>query len=238
MLSSRFFFFLSAILAAVALSTGAMLAGSPTVAILAVALAGLWLSPELLPASGWRDRLRSGWVSNACLGTFTLFALWLELVDQPWPLAVGVLAAALAAWDLFAFRRRVYWQERALGGAVLRAYHAPGARMADGNTPEPGAAYPLAYPESDTPAGAAGEEDETQLPAQAAVVASAAANAALERSHLRALGAVILAGVGCAALLYLLAGAVELRLGLAAALGLGLGLVIALIVLVRVVNRS
>jgi hypothetical protein len=48
---------------------------------------------------------------------------------------------------------------------------------------------------------------------------------------------VILAGVGCAALLYLLAGAVELRLGLAAALGLGLGLVMALIVLVRLLNK-
>ena len=72
----------------------------------------------------------------------------------------------------------------------------------------------------------------------AAEAATEAESVALDRAHLRALGSVTGAGAISAVLLYLIAGVINLRVGLGSGLGLSLLLSIALILLMRMMARS
>jgi hypothetical protein len=99
------------------------LAGATGVAILAVLIGLLWTLPDLFPGERKLAWLRQTWLSNLwfiLLGLASIGILWIQ---RPWPVAVLVLILSLAAWDLHAFRQRVYPAERVGGATVLRAYH-------------------------------------------------------------------------------------------------------------------
>jgi len=234
MWNSRNIFIGCALLAGGGLASALLLNGYAAPALLAAGTGLIWALAELSSDRNGLDLLRRSWLSNTCLALIAIGAIWLELIDEPWWLALAVLIVGLAAWDLFAFRRRVFWQQRAGGGAVLRAYRASGNGLPVGQGIASQAAYPLAYPESQSESASV-EEVDGPLAAQAAAMAE---SAALDRAHLRALGSVIGAGAISAALLYLIAGVINLRVGLGSGLGLSLLLSIALILLVRMMARS
>ena len=233
MWNSRNIFIACALVAGSGLAGALLLSGYIAAALIAAAAGLVWALAELLAERAGMDWLRQSWLSNTCLALIALGGVWLELIGEPWWLALAILIAGLAAWDLFAFRRRVFWQQRSKGGAVLRAYRAGGNGLPAGQGIASQAAYPLAYPESQNETG----EVETDTP-MAAEAATEAESVALDRAHLRALGSVTGAGAISAVLLYLIAGVINLRVGLGSGLGLSLLLSIALILLMRMMARS
>lgn len=199
-------------------------------AALAALLAGLaWALPELSFFQKAAARQRQGWLkdarwlSNLCFGLTALLAALCVLVGYAWWLALALLAAALAAWDLFAFRQRVFAGRQESSRTVLRAYRRanPVATSAPETGPEP-----------------VGEAlDESAMSPEGALQAMQAERLAFEAAHLRMLGWVILGGLAGAGLIYTAAGWLRFPSGLSLALALSLGLVILLIGLARVFTK-
>jgi hypothetical protein len=183
------------------------LAGDWTAASLALAVGLLWALPELLPAQKRLAWLGKDWLSNTWFGLLALGAVGVSLSGWRWWFAFGIVAMALAAWDLQAFRRRTLSGHAAGEQTRLRAYHnARAGRAVLESQNNPGAS--------------------TQ-----------AESAAFERAHLRALGWVWLVGVVGTALLYELASLLRFQAELGLALGLSLALVVGLILLARLLAR-
>lgn len=206
---SRIFFLTSVLLGAGGLAVLFGLAGVWSVAGFALAVGLAWALPDVLPGQRKVAWLRQGWLSNSCFVSLSLVAVGLLWLGRPWWLAMAFLSFILAAWDLQAFRLRVYPAEKVGGLTVLRAYHS-GIPVAPGQVQ---GEFPSASP-------------------------AQAENAAFERAHLRALGLVTLASAGGALLLYLIAGLIRFQVGLGLAFGLTLALVLGLIFLARLVLRQ
>lgn len=218
-MNSRALFLVCVGLASLGVAAPLWQRGALDLAALALVAGLAWATPALLasppPAQGLRQALDAAWLNSAWFGLFALAAMlmaWLEAGS--WPLALLVVCASLAAWDLGAFRRRL---AGAPGPATrLRSYQLFPERQAP---PPPSPASP--------PEGAA----------EAGMAAQALERAALERAHLRALGLASLAGIGISLAGYLLVGWLGFQAGLALMLVLGVALAAGLVALARLVGR-
>lgn len=191
-------------------------------AVLAVLIGAAWALPELLASSRHLGFLRSGWLGGLCFGSIILLAVGWIFAGGGWQLGLIAISAGLAAWDLGAFRRRVFG-DAAEQRTLLRAYH-PAGRV---GAPANGA---FAHSRSN--------EEETVHEAEPAAPAQQAEHLAFERAHLRALGWVSLAGVAAAVLIALASRLIHLSLTLGLALGLILVVLVGLLILARLLGRE
>lgn len=196
---------------------------------LALAAGLAWAAPELLTGSqdatlqSLRRSLAPAWLGDAWFGLFIFGASLTGFQGGgSWGLALLTICAALAAWDLQAFRRRVYPVEAE--NIHLRAYLAQNRRS---TTPEAASGDVAEGSGWYLPSDANPARDSTEADVQAAE------RAALERAHLRALGLVSLSGFGLAYLCFGLAGWLGFEAGILVGLGLGLVLAVILVVMAR-----
>ena len=201
-------------------------------AVLAVLLGVAWALPELLASSKRLGLLGAGWLAGVWFGSFVLLAVGWIFAGGGWQLGLIAISAGLAAWDLGAFRRRVFGDE-AEQRTLLRAYHPAGRVGAPANGVS---AHSRSNGEETAP------EAEPAAPGQQAEQKQAeqqhAEHMAFERAHLRALGWVSLVGVAAAVLIILASRLIHLSLNLGLALGLILAVLVGLLILARLLGRE
>jgi hypothetical protein len=204
------------LLICIALSAGSLglafaLSGNLPATLLALAIGLVWALPELPRTPPWAQKRLAGlagdWLANICFGLLSLGAAWVSLSGRPWWLGFWIVAVALAAWDLHAFRRRAFSAQRPGEPTWLYAYHPAGL-------------------------GQAGTGSSTDIAGS-----TRAESAAFDRAHLRALGWVWLVGVAGAAGLYGLARLLRFSAELGLALGVSLALVVGMLLLARLLAK-
>ena len=226
-MNSRYLF-----LVFVALTSGGMcvlfaLHGANEAAGLILVFGLVWALPELFPRQRRLGWLRAGWISNLCFLFTAIGAAGLLLNRWSWWWALLVISVALAAWDLQAFRRRVFAPDTTLVDTILRSYQTGSENGASPTAPDGSST------EDEKLTGKTAQE--TSLPLNGS---AARESAAFERSHLRALALVTLAGLFITAIVYELATRVRFSPVLGVGLLLSLGVVVVLSFLARLLVRS
>ena len=233
-MNSRFLFLICVALASASPSVLFALHGANEAAGLILVPGLAWALPELFPRQRRLGWLHAEWISNLCLLITAIAAAGLLINGWAWWWALATICIALAAWDLHAFRLRVFAPQTTLVGTTLRYFRTqmaiPNGGHESNQLGADGGEEPA--PESSTkPAKSDNQADVAQESA-------AFEHRSAERTHLRALALVTLAGLAFTTIAYELAARIRFRPALEVGLLLSLGLVIVMSLLARFLVRS